>query len=83
VAQQARVQTDRIEDQFYENPLAIAAATLALGMAAGLAVPATRTEVELVGEARDKLVDRVRNVARETGEKVTQVAERAMEQKQG
>jgi hypothetical protein len=83
VAQQARVQTARIEDQFYENPLAIAAATLALGMAAGLAVPATQAEVELVGEARDKLVDRVRNVARETSEKVTQVAERVMEQKQG
>ena len=82
VAEQTRVQAERLEDQFYENPLAIAAATLALGVAAGLAVPSTRAEVELVGEARDRLVDRVRDVARETGEKVTQVAERVMEEGQ-
>ncbi len=80
VADQTRVQARRVEDQFYENPLAIATATLALGLAAGLAVPATRAEVELVGETRDRFVDRMRNVARETSEKVTQVAERVIEE---
>jgi hypothetical protein len=79
VADQTRVQTRRVEDQFYENPLAIATATLALGLATGLAVPATSAEVELVGEARDKFVDRMRDVARETTEKVTQAAERVMD----
>ncbi len=82
VADQTRTQARRVEDQFYDNPLAIATATLALGLAAGLAVPATRAEVELVGEARDKFVDRMRNVARETSEKVTQVAERVMDEAQ-
>ena len=82
VAEQTRVQAERLEDQFYENPLAIAGATLALGLAAGLAIPSTQAEVELVGSARDKLVDRMRDVARETGEKVTQVAERVMEEGQ-
>ena len=82
VAHQTRVQAERLEDQFYENPLAIAGATLALGLAAGLAIPSTQAEVELVGSARDKLVDRMRDVARETGEKVTQVAERVMDEAQ-
>ena len=79
VAEQTRTQTRRVQEQFYENPLAIGTATLALGLAAGLAVPATRKEAELVGDARDRLVDRVRNVARETGEKVQQVAERVVD----
>ena len=82
VARQTRTQAERVQEQFYQNPLAIATATLALGLAAGLAVPATRKEAELVGSARDKLVDRVRNVARETGEKVQQVAERVMDETQ-
>jgi hypothetical protein len=78
VAQQTRTQTRRVQEQFTENPLAIGTATLALGLAAGLSVPATRKEAELVGDARDRLVDRVRNVARETKDKVQHVAERAM-----
>ncbi len=80
VAEQTRIQTRRVEDQFYESPLAIGAATLALGVAAGLAIPATRQEAQLVGDARDKLVDRVRNVARETADKVQNVAERVMDE---
>ena len=82
VAEQTRTQTRRVQDQFYENPLAIGTATLALGLAAGLAVPATRQEAELVGDARDRLVDRVRNVARETADKVQDVAERVMDEAQ-
>jgi hypothetical protein len=35
--------------------------------------------VQLVGDARDRLVDRVRNVPRETADKVQDVAERVME----
>jgi hypothetical protein len=82
VAEQTRTQTRRVREQFYENPLAIGTATLALGLAAGLAAPATRREAQLVGDARDKLVDRVRNVARETGEKVQHVAERVVDEMQ-
>jgi len=80
VAEQTRTQTRRVQEQFYENPLAIGTATLALGLAAGLAAPATRREAQLVGDARDKLVDRVRNVARETGEKVQHVADRVVDE---
>ena len=78
VAERTRYQARRVEDRFYENPLAIGAATLALGLAAGLAVPTTRREVELMGDTRDRLVDQVREVTQETKEKVQHVAERVM-----
>jgi ElaB/YqjD/DUF883 family membrane-anchored ribosome-binding protein len=82
VADQTRYQARRLEDQFYEHPLAIGAAAIALGLAAGLAVPETRKETELMGDARDQLVDRVREVAGETKDKVQHVAERVFDQVQ-
>ena len=83
VAEQTRTQTRRLQDQFYDSPLAIGAATLAVGLATGLAVPATRKEAELVGDARDKLVDRVRDVARDTTERAKNVAERVVNEMEG
>jgi ElaB/YqjD/DUF883 family membrane-anchored ribosome-binding protein len=80
VADQTRMQTRRVERAFQDNPLVIGAAALALGLAAGLAIPATETESELVGETRDELVDKVRDVAEDTKSKVQQVAERVMDQ---
>jgi gas vesicle protein len=79
VADQARTQTRRVERAFQDNPLVIGAAALALGLAAGLAIPSTETENELVGETRDELVDKVRDVAEDTKSKVQQVAERVMD----
>ncbi|MEP7066945.1 MAG: DUF3618 domain-containing protein [Gemmatimonadota bacterium] len=80
VADQARVQTRRLSDAFRENPLVIGAAALALGLAAGLAIPATGREAELMGETRDHMVDKVRDVAEDTKSKVQQVAERVIDQ---
>lgn len=80
VAEQTRVQTRRVERAFEDNPLVIGAAALALGLAAGLAIPSTEKEDELVGETRDELVDKVRDVAEDTKAKVQQVAERVMDQ---
>jgi ElaB/YqjD/DUF883 family membrane-anchored ribosome-binding protein len=62
-----------------ENPLAVGAVALALGAAIGFAIPSTRYEGELMGEARENLmqkaqdsagllVDKVREVASEAGE---------------
>lgn len=62
-----------------ENPLAVGIATLTLGVLAGLSLPATRKENELMGETRDKLVDRMEEVGREALEKGKQVAETAVE----
>jgi hypothetical protein len=63
MADETRHQARRLEDQFYENPLAIGAAALTLGVAIGLAIPETRKEQELMGSARDRLADRARDVA--------------------
>ena len=82
VAQQTRHQARRVEDRYYENPLGLGAVTLALGLAAGLAIPTTRKEVELMGDARDQIVDRAREVAQEATSKVQNVAARVMDQAQ-
>jgi Protein of unknown function (DUF3618) len=63
-----------------EQPLLVGAATLAAGLLVGLLMPSTRRESELMGEARDSLVDQVK----ETMEKGKQVAAAAAESlKQG
>lgn len=82
VARETRFQARRLEDQFYESPLAIGAATLALGVVAGLSIPETRKESQLMGGARDQLADKVRDVARETKDKAEHVADRVVDQAQ-
>lgn len=63
----ARNQAVKAKDQFWsmvnDNPLGIAAMGLALGAAIGLLLPATRTEDELMGETRDDLAEKAKNVA--------------------
>ncbi|GLC23558.1 hypothetical protein rosag_00710 [Roseisolibacter agri] len=86
VAQQTRTQVTnqvrRVEDRFDEQPLVVGAATLALGLAAGLALPASDREVRLMGDARDRLVDRVKDAAEEAAGKVQHVAARVMDEAQ-
>lgn len=62
-----------------ENPLAVGAAALALGVLAGLLLPSTRKEDELLGETRDRLLERARDVGEEALEKGRQVAAAALE----
>jgi vacuolar-type H+-ATPase subunit H len=80
LAGQAQYQVYRLEDRFqqtlHSNPLAVGAAALVLGAAVGLALPSTRKEDELMGEARDTALDRVQSAAQETMEKAGQVAEK-------
>ena len=82
VAQQTRTQVRRVEDRFDEQPLVVGAATLALGLAAGHALPPSDREVRLMGDARDRLVDRVKDVAGEAADKVSHVATRVMDEAQ-
>jgi uncharacterized protein YjbJ (UPF0337 family) len=58
-----------------ENPLIVGAATLALGVIAGLAIPETEKENELMGETRDRLVEEVKEAGQQTLEKGKHVAE--------
>ena len=75
----ARYQAQRAKTGFWqmleENPLMVGAATLALGVIAGLSIPSTRKEDELMGETRDRLVEEVKELGQETLEKGRHVAE--------
>ena len=79
-AQTTRRTATRVEDMYEDNPLALGALTLALGAAAGLAIPRTEREVEIFGATRDQVVDKVKDVAEETKEKVQHVTQRAMDE---
>lgn len=80
VRRDARVGARAASSQLQENPLAVGVVVAAVGLAAGLAIPETRRERELMGEARDRLVDRAKDVASETKEKLQAVAERTIDQ---
>lgn len=84
IAGQAQYQAQRIEDRFQqtliENPLAVGVLALAVGAAVGLAVPETQREHELMGEARDTLVERVQSAVQDVAEKAQQVAGQVMDQ---
>jgi len=46
-----------------DNPLAFGAIAVAVGTAVGMALPATRKEQEMLGPARDQLIDRAEQTA--------------------
>jgi ElaB/YqjD/DUF883 family membrane-anchored ribosome-binding protein len=62
ISGQARWQTQRIktnlEHAAEENPLALAIGAAVVGLALGLLLPGTQREDEMMGSARDQLVDR-------------------------
>jgi ElaB/YqjD/DUF883 family membrane-anchored ribosome-binding protein len=81
--ERARYQARQAQMGFWqsmeERPLAIGAAALALGVVAGLLVPSTRKEDELMGETRDRLMERAKEVGGEALEKGKQVASVAVD----
>lgn len=81
--ERARYQARQAQMGFWqsmeERPLAIGAAALALGVVAGLMVPSTRKEDELMGETRDRLMERAKEVGGEALEKGKQVASVAVD----
>lgn len=78
VREGARTTARRVENQFEESPIGIGAVALAMGLAIGLSVPATRKETELMGDARDKLVDKTRERIADTTDKVERVVQKAL-----
>ena len=63
----------------HEHPLGLGLGFLALGVVAGMLLPSTRREDELVGPARDRLVHRTRSMAEEAARRGKQVARTAVE----
>ena len=60
-----------------ENPLTVGALTLGLGAAVGLAVPQTSRENEVMGEARDTVVEKAQESIEEIKAKGQSVAQQA------
>lgn len=77
IRQRSRKATKGLRRRFDERPLAVGLAALAVGLVAGLAVPASRREDEWFGETRDRLLETARRAGREAIDKArraTQVA---------
>lgn len=62
-----------------ERPLAAGAIALGLGAAIGLLVPGTYRENQLMGEARDQVVDKVQDTAQEIAARARIVADEAID----
>ena len=81
VAEQAQYRAQQatysLQNMLQDNPLAVGAVAVALGAAVGFIVPETQQEHQLLGQARDTLVDKAQNVAQDTMQKVQNVAEEA------
>jgi hypothetical protein len=81
--ERAGVMAVRAQGQFqqtlWDNPLVVGAAAMALGAAIGLAVPETPQEHQLMGQARDNLMQKAQGMAQDTIERVQHVAERVTE----
>ena len=74
VRRMARNRQNQLLRTIDENPLLVGAGALMLGAAFGLAVPETDAENEWMGEARDTVVNRARDMARDAAEQVQNTA---------
>jgi ElaB/YqjD/DUF883 family membrane-anchored ribosome-binding protein len=73
-----RRRTRRTQNQLQrlmrDNPLLVGAAAMVVGAAVGMALPETEKENEWLGEARDNVVDRAQDLARDAASKVREAA---------
>jgi hypothetical protein len=63
-----------LQQTLEENPVPFALAALAIGVTIGLALPATQPERQLMGDARDRVVDRAQTLVSNAAQRVEQVA---------
>ena len=83
VRRMARQRQNQVQRMVQDNPLLVGAGALMLGAAFGLAVPETETENEWMGDARDTVVDRARDMARDAANQVQQAAGSVVDAAQG
>jgi ElaB/YqjD/DUF883 family membrane-anchored ribosome-binding protein len=80
---EARYQAERAMDGtqrfIQENPIAASCVALGLGAALGLLLPETNAENRMMGDTRERFVDRAQEVAQQAGEKAQAVAHRAVD----
>jgi hypothetical protein len=75
VQRQAEQAGEFVQETWQENPLTVAAVALAVGAAVGFALPQTRKENELMGEARDSLVEKAQGIAGDAMQQVRSAAD--------
>ena len=63
-----------LQRMLHDNPLLVAAGAVLMGAAVGGALPQTEKENELMGEARDQIVERAQGAAKEAADSVRDVA---------
>jgi ElaB/YqjD/DUF883 family membrane-anchored ribosome-binding protein len=78
-----RNRTSQLQRLLQRNPLVVSAVAAAVGVAVGLAIPETRRENLLMGEARDNLAERAKDAAQGAVDKAKQVAGEAARQVTG
>ena len=61
----------------HENTLTVGALAVGTGAAIGLAIPETSKEHEVMGEARDTVVEKAQEKAQDAQQRVQRVAEEA------
>jgi ElaB/YqjD/DUF883 family membrane-anchored ribosome-binding protein len=70
-AQQAE---HRVEDSMRENPMAAGAVAMAIGVAAGLMIPESQREHEILGRTRDRVMGRAQEAVRRSADKLHDAA---------
>jgi ElaB/YqjD/DUF883 family membrane-anchored ribosome-binding protein len=60
----------RIEESMRENPVAAGAVALAIGVAAGLLIPESEREHEVMGRTRDRALDKARDAVGRTADRL-------------
>jgi hypothetical protein len=79
LANQGQYQAGRmgrtVQRSLEDNPIAFGAAALLAGIAIAIALPATRQERQLLGDAHDQFMDRAQSFAGDVAESAKQVAQ--------
>jgi len=78
-ALQGRKLGHQAQDTYISNPLAVGAALFAVGAAVGYSLPTTRRENELMGGARDEVMNRAGELAHEARHRVEGAAKQVAE----
>ncbi|HEX2165999.1 MAG TPA: DUF3618 domain-containing protein [Longimicrobiales bacterium] len=64
----------RVEESLRENPVAAGAMALAIGMAAGLMIPESDREHQMLGKARERVMDKAQDAVRRSADKLHDAA---------
>ena len=77
--QTVRQTQNQLQRMLQDNPLLVGAAAVLAGAAIGASLPETERENQMMGEARDSVVDRAQEAARDAASTVREVAGEAVE----